>query len=242
MKLLNKKKITNESLIEKVGNRIYFGPFTGLKIPKNVAKILTVSEILGLYESCLHSKFEYLINNEIKNILLVGGNNGYYAAGLSYILNPNLIKVYETEEYFHNIIDSWFIENNLSNYEIIGKATIEEFQKIEYKIDFVFMDCEGFEIELLNPVNFPWQKNAEILVEIHPFYIDNLISILSSRFKKTHEIQLIYDDFDENHKIDTILKGIDLNIEYNKHPNHRWIKENGEKVYTSGIFMFLKLK
>jgi hypothetical protein len=242
MKLFNKMKKTNDSLIEKVGNRIYFGPFSGLKIPEVATKLLTVSEILGLYESCLHCKFEHLINNDIRNVVLVGGNNGYYAAGLSYIFNPISIKVYESDESFHNIINSWFDENNLNNSEISGKATIEEFQKFESNIDLIFMDCEGFEIDLLNPVNFPWQKKSNILLEIHPFYINNLVSTLSSRFRNTHKIQIIYDDFDENNKIDTILNGFELDIKYNKQPNHRWIKENGKKVYTSGVFMFLKIK
>ncbi|MCB0450669.1 MAG: hypothetical protein KDC97_11165 [Confluentibacter sp.] len=239
MKLFKKEKHTNLSLLERLGNRVYFGPFTGLKIPQSVWSILTTSEILGLYESCLHPKFESLLNKEIKNIMLIGGNNGYYAAGISCFLNPDSFAIYETEAYFHPFIKSWFQENKLQNYAIYGKASEEEFSKIDSKIDLVFMDCEGFEIELLNPLIFPWQEQTEILAEIHPFYIDNLIATLSNRFRKTHRIELIYDDFDEDAKIDKILKGMDLNIPYHKHPSHRWIMENGNKINTSGIFMYL---
>ncbi len=239
MKLFKKKQQSNLSILKRIGYRIYFGPFTGLKIPQSVYNILTTSEILGLYESCLHSKFEILLNKEIKNVLLVGGNNGYYASGISYLLNPDLIHIYETEKYFHTLIKSWFQENNFENYKISDKASKEEFIKIQSKIDFVFMDCEGFETELLNPEIFTWQEKTEILLEIHPFYKDNLISILSKRFMKTHKIELFYDDFDEDNKIDKILKGLDLKIQYSKHPNHRWIIENGNKINTSGIFMYL---
>lgn len=242
MKFFKKKIITNNSLLDKVGNRIYFGPFTGLKIPKEVSSIISTKEILGLYESCLHTKFEYLVNENIRNILFVGGNNGYYAAGLTYILNPDSIKIYETEEYFHNIIESWFQKNNLSNFSIQGKATKEVFQKIEANINLVFMDCEGYEIELLNPSQFTWQERSTVIVEIHPFYIDNLLSIISDRFRITHNIQIIYDDFNEDYKIDKILNGLELDIQYPKHPNHRWIIENDKKVYTSGLFMVLTPK
>ncbi|MCF8272791.1 MAG: hypothetical protein K9I95_03070 [Flavobacteriaceae bacterium] len=242
MKLFKKEKITIQSLLDKIGNRIYSGPFSGLKIPLKASKILTISEVLGLYESCLHSKFEYLISNGVKDILLVGGNNGYYAAGLSYLFNPNSIKIFETEVYFHSIIESWFIENELCNMSILGKATIEEFKKFESNIELIFMDCEGFEIELLDPLIFPWQQKAEILLEIHPFYVKNLIATLADRFRMTHYLEIIYDDFNEDSKIEKVLSGLNLDIKYNKHPNHRWIIENDKKVYTNGIFMFLSKK
>jgi hypothetical protein len=240
--LFRNKPISKDILVEKVGGRIYFGPFSGLKIPQRLNKVLTVTEILGLYESCLHPKLEYLINCNTKNIILVGGNNGYYSAGLSYIFNPEKICIYETEKVFHEFIDLWFGENKLSKHEILGAATVEEFKKIDSKVDLVFMDCEGYEVELLNPSNFPWQKSAYILLELHPFYVENLLSNLCDRFRDTHEIEIIYDDFNENIKVDTLLKGFNLNIEYNKHPNHRWIEEQNNKVFTSGIFLFLKRK
>ena len=46
----------------------------------------------------------------------------------------------------------------------------------------------------------------------------------------------------EDEKIQKILNGLNLNIEYSKHPTHRWIIENNNKIYTSGIFMYLKCK
>lgn len=246
MKLFKKQTTTNlsskDSLLKKIGNRIYFGPFSGIKIPKEACDFITISQIMGLYESCLHSKFSNLLNQDISNVILIGGNNGYYAAGISYLLNPEIINVYETEYKFHPIINSWFLENKLSKTNILGKATIEEFEQINSKIDFVFMDCEGYEIELLNPQLFLWQQKTEILLELHPFYIDNLIEILSSRFKKTHKIEIIYDDFNEDNKIEKFLNGLNLDLKFSKHPTHRWIEENNKKVYTSGIFMFLTQK
>jgi hypothetical protein len=239
----NKGKISSKcSLVEKIGNRIYFGPFSGIIIPKESNSLLTISEILGLYESCLHSKFTDLLNQDISNVILVGGNNGYYAAGISYLFNPEILNIYESESKFHPIINSWFLENKLSQINILGKATSEEFGSIESKIDFLFMDCEGYEIELLNPQLFLWQQKTEILLELHPFYVSNLIAKISSKFKKTHNIEIIYDDFDEDAKIEKILNGLDLDIKFSKHPTHRWIKEDNKKVYTSGIFMFLTQK
>lgn len=242
MKILKTKKDNKESLKDFFNSKIYFGPFTGLKVPDSLYKILTVSEILGMYESCLHPLFSQLFNRKIKNIVLVGGNNGYYSAGLSYLYNPEKLIIYEMFDKFHSIISSWFEKNNLTNYEILGEATIAEFKNWNHKTDLIFIDCEGFEVHLLNPIEFEWQKKADVIVELHPFYIDNLLNIIAKRFCETHEIEIIYDDFTEDEKIDKVLKGLNLNIEYSRHPNHRWITEDNKKVFTSGIFMFLKRK
>jgi hypothetical protein len=242
MKILKSKKDNKESLKDYFNNKIYFGPFTGLKVPDDLYKILSVSEILGMYESCLHPLFSQLFNRKIKNIVLVGGNNGYYSAGLSFLYNPEKLIIYEMFDKFHPIISSWFEKNNLKNYEILGEATITEFKNWKQKTDLIFIDCEGFEVHLLDPTEFEWQKRTDVIVELHPFFIDNLLNIIAERFNETHEIEILYDDFNEDDKIEKILNGLNLNIDYNKHPNHRWIIEENKKVFTSGIFMFLKRK
>lgn len=242
MRLRNTKKDTKQIIAKYFGNRIYFGPFSGLKIPEKLLNVLTLTEILGFYESCLHFVFSDLLNRKIKNIMIIGGNNGYYAAGLSNLFNPDSLFIYEMVQDLHPKIASWFEINNLSDYKILGEATTEEFKKFEKKIDLLFMDCEGFEKTLLNPNEFNWQKNSDIIVELHPFYKDNLISDFTDKFQSTHSIQIIYDDFDEDNKVNKILEGLKLNINYAQHPSHRWINENGNKVYTSGLFLYLKRK
>ena len=43
-------------------------------------------------------------------------------------------------------------------------------------------------------------------------------------------------------KVNKILNGLNLNYNYDQHPSHRWINENGNKVYTSGLFLYLRRK
>lgn len=242
MKFFKSKKKIENRLQDVLNNKIYFGPFSALKIPNSVFNLLSVTEVLGLYESCLHPIFSILINRNVKEIIIVGGNNGYYAAGLKYFFNPENIKVYEIEEKFHNVIDSWFVDNNFKNYQILGEATVDNFKQIDIKIDLLFMDCEGAEELLLNPTIFQWQKASDILVELHPFYVQNLIPNLTKRFTKTHEIVLIYDDFTEDDKVKKLLNGFEIDYKHIEHPKHRWITENSQKVFTSGVFMYLQVK
>lgn len=223
-------------------SQVYFGPFTGLNIPENLYNILTPSELIGLYESCLHPIFSELYNRKIENIALVGGNNGYYAAGLSYLYNPKKFIVYEMIPEMHEWIKSWYEINEIVRPEIFGEANETNFKELGQKVDLLLIDCEGYEIQLLNPALFSWQKQTDIVVELHPFYVKNLLQQIASRFAETHTIEIIYDDFNEDAKVEKVLKGLGVNIKFPRHPNHRWIMVNNEKKYTSGIFMFLKRK
>ena len=75
-------KITKKEELKTFFNeRVYFGPFSGLKIPENLYSVLSLSEILGLYESCLHPIFEDVLNKNIKNAIMIISNykKGIYA-------------------------------------------------------------------------------------------------------------------------------------------------------------------
>lgn len=242
MKIELNRKGKLQKLRKLCNGQVYFGPFTGLNIPEHLYDILTPSELVGLYESCLHPIFSELYNRKIENIALVGGNNGYYAAGLSYLYHPKQFLVYEMIPEMHEWIKAWYSINPIPKPEILGAADEDNFKAINTKIDLLFIDCEGYEVKLLNPELFTWQKQTDIVVELHPFYVENLLHQIASRFAATHTIEIIYDDFNEDAKVEKVLKGLGVNLKFPSHPNHRWIMVNKDKKYTSGIFMFLKHK
>lgn len=238
--MINLKSPTITKLINKVGDQIYYGPFSGLKIPEILFDQLTVSEVLGLYESCLFETWEKIARKEMNNVMIIGGHTGYYSASMSYLLQPKNNYTFETNLSLHHFISSWFSANGLDSPKLYGEATEVIFEKWKDRIDLIICDCEGEEINLLNPKQFQWQKESDIVVEIHPFYKEKSIGELISRFKKTHEINLIYDDFEEDDKIARILIGFGLQkLKYDKHPTHRWIFQEGKKMFTSGIFLYL---
>ena len=53
------------------------------------------------------------------------------------------------------------------------------------------MDCEGYEIELLNTHSTTIFKNTYILVELHEMYAPGCTNELRKRFSSTHIIQEI---------------------------------------------------
>lgn len=234
---------TTISVLGKIGNQIYTGPFAGLIIPNALKPNLKLAEALGLYEYALHDYFSNLVNKKIENIMVIGGHKGYYPAGLSNLLRPNNMYVFEMDQNFQPLIDSWVKVNNLKPYQNFGEASEEILLKWNEKIDFLLIDCEGAEEFLLQPDKFHWQKNTDVLVEIHHFYDNKILGNLISRFKETHHFSIIYDDIYENEKIQNVLDGLGINGTFRKQPLHRWIfDENKNKIITSGIFVYMTVK
>ncbi|REC57538.1 hypothetical protein DRF62_00835 [Chryseobacterium piscium] len=234
---------TTITVLEKTGNQIYTGPFAGLVIPDILKPSLKLAEALGLYEYALHRFFSDLINKDIKNIMVIGGHKGYYPAGLSNLLRPENMYVFEMDSNFQPLIDSWVEANNLKPYHTFGEASEEILLRWNNKIDFLLIDCEGAEDFLLQPQKFVWQKNTDILVEIHHFYDNKILGNLISRFKNTHDLSIIYDDISENKKIENVLEGLEIKGTFRGHPKHRWIfDKNRNKIITAGIFLYMSVK
>lgn len=234
---------TTVSVLAKIGNQIYSGPFAGLLIPDILKPILKLSETLGLYESALHRNFSDLVNKNIENIMVIGGHKGYYPAGLSNLLRPKSMYVFEMDQNFQPYIDAWISTNNLTPYHTFGEATEEILLQWKEKIDFLLIDCEGAEDFLLQPDKYSWQAKTDILVEIHHFYDKKILGNLVDRFKHTHHFSIIYDDIAENEKIQNVLDGLGINGTFRGQPNHRWIfDENRNKIITSGVFVYMSVK
>ncbi len=74
---------------------------------------------------------------------------------------------------------------------IEGHCDAERLQTTLRGKSLVFCDCEGYEIELLNPDTAPKLKTADILVELHDLFKPGITPTLIERFQDSHDIQLI---------------------------------------------------
>lgn len=241
-KLLSEQE-TVRQVEKKIGKQIYTGPFAGLKIPDLVSGKLNLYEILGVYESAIRPFIGDLINQNPKDIMIIGGNRGYYAAGFSYLFKPDNLYVYEMDEKFHPAIKSWVEPNDLKDFQIYLKADEDSMKNWDKPVDLVLADCEGAEFDLLDPEKYNWQKGVHLIVEIHYFYNSKITGTLIERFQKTHHIEIVYDDLSENHLIDNFLKESGIPGFYPRQPWHRWIRsEKGNRTLTNGVFMYLKPK
>lgn len=177
------------------------GPFAGVYILPEISWPSTAfcPILLGCYEMELHpyieceiSRLQWIPKPKIVNI---GCAEGYYALGMARRL-PNA--------------EVWAVDNNIEALHIMEKAvqsnnvkmvisSNEKMDEVLDKVDFVISDCEGAEVDYLDPEKFPALKKAGIIVEIHylrqkdgsdPPAVDE---ILVNRFKDTHRVSMVYE-------------------------------------------------
>ena len=82
-------------------------------------------------------------------------------------------------------------------------------------------DCEWGEVSLLDPVKTSALQNCEILCEVHEFYAPNATATLVERFKASHKIKLIFEQY-RNPDMYRILNGFSetykkISVQENRH-------------------------
>jgi len=227
-------------LYDTFGGLVYYGPFSTLKIQKKMFGILEYNEILGTYESCLHEAILNLTTKNYKTIMIIGAYHGYYVAGLALISNCNEVIAFEKDVYLHEVIRSWWDVNDLPRLTLKAEATIDEMTASDNNTGFVFCDCEGDEISLLDPQKFPWQAHADFIIELHDFYKPGILKNLRSRFSKTHKCQVIFDNLNERELNKSIIEPFKIKLNFDEFPLHRWIRVNNVVTYTFGRFLILE--
>src|ERR1019366_9162631 len=84
--------------------------------------------------------------------------------------------------------------NNVSSRIVIGgRCSPEDISSLlsQAKRPFLFMDCEGAELELLCSNRDPNLDGTDILVECHDFVDSTITKRISLRFSDTHNIQMV---------------------------------------------------
>lgn len=165
------------------------GPFTGMVLPRQSAwkETRLAPLLLGCYEEELHGLIEQQILRigaleGHPKIVVVGAAEGYYAIGLKNRLPKATVYALEPNPESVAILKDAAATNKA---DIIIGAPLKE---VFASPDFVFMDCEGAEVEYLDYEKFPALHNAHVLVEIHNLSNQNTSSILLERFRGSHRI------------------------------------------------------
>jgi precorrin-6B methylase 2 len=175
--------------------RVYSGPFKDTYISE---KFLwgdgdISSKLLGLYEQQLFPYIENIINDAPDLILNIGCAEGYYGVGFAKRLPNSKIIMVDVNEAFNSIINENITNNNLSNVEVVFNSSHDTINRFinQYKKSFVFMDCEGAELYLLDKNYVERLKYVSIIVETHDFSNSTITETLKNRFSNTHNVEVI---------------------------------------------------
>jgi hypothetical protein len=127
-------------------------------------------------------------------IIDIGAGEGYYAVGLAGRMPNAEIFAFDVNEQAIELCKTMATVNHV-DHRIIFKTecTLEKLAQFEFseqKRGFILCDCEGCELDILNPQILPNLKFCDLLVEVHDFspFGSTSYEILYSMFSGTHLI------------------------------------------------------
>jgi precorrin-6B methylase 2 len=183
------------------------GIFQGMDYVVEALGFSLLPKLIGSYEKELSSIFEALRNRKVKLIFDIGAAEGYYAVGLARMLPECQVVAFEATKQGRNLLAEMARKNHVENQvDIHGECTIEQFEELLAlkKPDFVLMDVEGAEKDLINPRTARLLSQTELLVELHPAVVRHIENQVRSATSGTHQPILFeckersYQDFWKN--------------------------------------------
>ena len=182
-------------IVDRYGLEVRSGPFAGMRYPEEALGRASVlgAKLLGTYEQELAPTIEALIRERFQTILNVGAGEGYYAVGFALRSPESLIRGYEIDGWQRRLCGRVASANGVA-----GRVVIEEACRLERLADdalgrvLILCDCEGCELELLQPDRHPLLRTATLLIELHDSVDPTMTSQILSRFARTHDAEIIF--------------------------------------------------
>ena len=173
-------------------NKVQSGPFAGLQINPELLPVHVAPKLLGTYESEIHEVLERLILRDPHQVINVGCAEGYYAAGLAMRLPYATVEAFDADPKARKATEKNAILNDLGDrvrtHGILLRDQLEKL--LSGRKTLLVVDCEGGEVELLDPRRSASLCYADILVELHPGIDPMIPSIMTGRFCTTHAIEV----------------------------------------------------
>ena len=180
-----------ESFIRKFNFVVQSGPFAGMKFHRSDVASAYLPLLIGSYEAETHAFIETALERAPKIIVDVGCDAGYVAVGLALRAPAATVFAFDIRAEARSECRTLAGVNQVEERVIVdGECTPEKLNAICSARSLVFCDCEGYELELLDPDKAPHLRNADIIVELHDFMrIDIAITpTILSRFANTHDV------------------------------------------------------
>lgn len=190
-----KAELTN-IIIQRTNFTVHQGPFKGTRIlPKAAwADGDVVGKLLGLYECELFDAVEEVIAAKPDLVINVGAADGFYGIGLGRRIGPECqIVLIDVVKESVDISRENARLNGINKIQFSTESSTESLGRYleKYSRPFIFMDCEGFEEDLLVLDKIPELSKTSMIVESHDVWRPGLTEKLTERFKDTHMIKVI---------------------------------------------------
>jgi SAM-dependent methyltransferase len=184
------KNYVSALILNLSNGKVMSGPFQGMQLTPEVSwpDGNNGTKALGCYEQELHKfieeEIELLRYMPHPTIVDIGCSEGYYAVGLARRLPKATVWAFDISKDALRITEHAAVLNEVKVVVDGRLAAAMEFP------DLVISDCEGAELDYLDPAKFPGLENSSIIVECHDFG-KPVTDELKQRFALTHHIEQV---------------------------------------------------
>src|SRR5262249_19612823 len=156
-----------EQLVKQHGQAVMSGPFAGMNYVSCAVGSALVPKLLGCYESELHPILTQLLAQDFTAIIDVGCAEGYYATGMPIRLPEARIYAFDIDPEGRRLCREMAERNGVADRVTIGQfCDIETLNRLDVQKTLLICDCEGYELELLQPERAPRLREWTILAEL----------------------------------------------------------------------------
>ncbi len=181
-------------LVRAQGAVVGSGPFRGMRYVGEAVGSMVSPKLLGSYEAELHPWIEEIIATPYQSVLDIGCAEGYYAVGLAQRLGGDAkILAYDTDKKAQALCLKLARLNHVADSVTVkGLCDWDEIERESVGRTLIVCDCEGAELDLLNPEKAASLRHSDILVELHDLVDRRITAEITARFCDTHETRIIF--------------------------------------------------
>jgi hypothetical protein len=189
-------------IARRLGFRVQAGPFSGMLYPEEVVRADIDSpflpKLLGSYELECHSFVEEICSQTYDRVINIGAGEGYYAVGLARRLPGAKVIAFESHAKSRQLCAVLAQLNGVEErVEVRGVCDRQSLAAIlegqPQKRTILICDCEGAEMDLLQPDQIPSLADVDLFVELHDFVNPEISRSISHRFAATHRLEMVRD-------------------------------------------------
>jgi hypothetical protein len=149
--------------------------------------------LVGSYENELHVQLELLLAAGFKRIINVGAADGYYAVGAALRCPTATVYAFDIDPIAREWCQRTAALNGVTErIRIGGECSIDWMRSLDDETPTLFIvDCEGCELDVLQPTLAPVLRRATLLVELHEVKRPGVSEQIQARFRGTHASAVI---------------------------------------------------
>ena len=172
--------------------KVMTGPFSGMAYIEEACGSALCPKLVGSYEAELHQVIQAIIQRPYPLIVDVGAAEGYYACGLAMRLPHARVLAYDINPVARELCERMARLNGVEHrVKVMAACTPAELNGVLLPGSLVLCDCEGYEMDLLDPAAVPALGACDLLVELHEHLVPGVLAEVARRFKASHDIQSI---------------------------------------------------